>query len=96
MGGTSEGVARPRMEKPGVSVYQEMGFNYRLSDLQAAVGIAQVDRLAGILERRRKIAHLYNEAFKNLSGIELPFEPRERKHTYQTYALVINGGRAPA
>jgi dTDP-4-amino-4,6-dideoxygalactose transaminase len=84
------------MEKPGSSVYLEMGYNYRLSDLQAAVGIAQVQRLKGIIEGRRKIAHAYNEGLSGLKGIKTPLEPRDALHTYQTYALMIDGGRAEA
>lgn len=84
------------MEKPGSSVYLEMGYNYRLSDLQAAVGVAQVKRLALILEQRRKIALQYNDALSDLPGINVPAATSDFLHTYQTYALTIDGGRAEA
>jgi perosamine synthetase len=82
------------MEKPGSSVYLEMGYNYRLSDIQAAVGVAQMKRLPGIIKRRREIAHEYSEAFKNLSGVVVPHDSKETPHTYQTYTLTIDKGRS--
>jgi dTDP-4-amino-4,6-dideoxygalactose transaminase len=53
----------------------EVGYNYRMTDIQAAVGIKQLEKLDMIVEERRKIAHRYHEAFKDIDFFRLPFEP---------------------
>ncbi len=72
--------------------YVDLGYNYRLSDLQAAVGLAQVKRLDGILARRRALAARYAERLAGLPWIEPPFEPPHARHPYQTYAALLRPG----
>jgi dTDP-4-amino-4,6-dideoxygalactose transaminase len=52
--------------------YSTLGFNYRLTDIQAALGLAQIGRLDGFLARRRAIAARYDAAFASLPGVEIP------------------------
>ncbi|HEY2631126.1 MAG TPA: DegT/DnrJ/EryC1/StrS family aminotransferase [Solirubrobacteraceae bacterium] len=52
--------------------HDRLGFNYRLSDIACAVGIAQMERLEGMLANRVRIATLYRDALENVEGIELP------------------------
>jgi dTDP-4-amino-4,6-dideoxygalactose transaminase len=77
---------------------EQLGFNYRLTDLQAAVGLAQMDKLDGIIERRRAIAEKYNRAFADLELFSLPVEPPGYAHTYQSYVIRVGaegcGGNA--
>ncbi|MDF2536395.1 MAG: UDP-4-amino-4,6-dideoxy-N-acetyl-beta-L-altrosamine transaminase [Bacillales bacterium] len=49
----------------------DLGFNYRLTDFQAALGISQLSKIDGFIQRRKDIVNKYNEAFKNLEGIIL-------------------------
>lgn len=56
---------------------QLLGFNYRITDLQCALGISQLKKLDHFLKRRRDIASFYNEAFSDLNIIKLPFEKLE-------------------
>src|SRR3954451_7022905 len=63
----------------------EVGYNYRMTDIQAAVGIKQLEKLDWIVDERRKIAADYNEAFKNLSFIQLPLEEEGYYSNYQSY-----------
>jgi len=58
--------------KPWLYEQQTLGFNYRLTDLQAALGLAQLARLDGFLARRRSIAARYDVAFSGLPGVEIP------------------------
>jgi len=51
---------------------QELGFNYRLTDLQAALGLSQLSRLQSFLGRRREIVAAYNKAFDGLPGLSIP------------------------
>jgi UDP-4-amino-4,6-dideoxy-N-acetyl-beta-L-altrosamine transaminase len=58
--------------KPWLYEQQALGFNYRLTDIQAALGLAQIGRLDGFLARRRAIAARYDAAFASLPGVEIP------------------------
>lgn len=63
---------------------QELGFNYRLTDIQAALGISQLKKLDRFIERRREIAVNYNLHFKNNPYFDIP---AERKFVYSAYHL---------
>jgi perosamine synthetase len=67
----------------------EIGFNYRLTDIQAAVGIKQLEKLDWIISERRKIAEKYNAAFKNIPSIRLPLEPEGYITNWQSYSIYI-------
>ena len=54
--------------------HDRLGFNYRLTDIQAAIGLCQLDRLDGMLADRAKVAASYREALAGLEGLELPCE----------------------
>ncbi len=56
--------------------HDRLGFNYRLSDLACAIGLAQLERLAGMLAARARAAALYREALAGCEGLELPCEER--------------------
>jgi perosamine synthetase len=67
----------------------EVGYNYRMTDIQAAVGIKQLEKLDWIVAERRKIAEQYNEAFKDIDCIRLPV-PKEGYFTnYQSYSIYL-------
>jgi perosamine synthetase len=74
-----------------VESYPVIGFNYRLSDLQAAVGTQQVRRLPTILARRRELASVYDDALEDLAAIQLPARPADVEWNVQTYAVRIPG-----
>lgn len=74
-------------DKVIIEQYPVLGYNYRLTDIQGAVGVEQMKKLDWILERRQVIAKQYNEAFADLDYIETPYEPPYAKHTYQSYCL---------
>ncbi|MGC2374834.1 MAG: DegT/DnrJ/EryC1/StrS family aminotransferase [Solirubrobacteraceae bacterium] len=57
--------------------HDRLGFNYRLSDVACALGIGQMERLAGMLRDRARVASLYREALSGIEGLELPCEDRE-------------------
>lgn len=68
---------------------QELGFNYRITDIQCALGISQLDRIDSFIERRREIAGIYNKALKNILHIKIPHEPKGRKSAYHLYVIRI-------
>jgi perosamine synthetase len=72
----------------------ELGFNYRLSDLQCALGISQLSRLEAFLARRRAIAARYDAAFAALPTVQ-PLRTRAGSgHAYHLYVVRVSGVRA--
>src|SRR6185312_9594600 len=67
----------------------EIGYNYRMTDIQASVGIKQLEKLDWILEERRKIADMYHEAFKDIDCIMLPVEREGYFSNYQSYSIYL-------
>lgn len=67
----------------------EVGYNYRMTDIQAAVGIKQLEKLDWIVEERRKIAMRYHEAFRDIDYIRLPNEENGYFSNYQSYSIYL-------
>lgn len=76
----------------GRFTFEDAGFNYRLSDVHAALGIAQMRRLPEILARRRALAARLTEQLDAMDGIRPPQEPVEAGHAYQAYVAVLDEG----
>lgn len=78
-----------------MSTFDNLGYNLRLSDIQAAVGIAQMAKLDGLLEERRGRALRYTRLLDGAADLALPREPAWGGHTYQSYVVrVLEGGRS--
>ncbi|MGO4785733.1 DegT/DnrJ/EryC1/StrS family aminotransferase [Cryobacterium sp. W22_MBD10_FK3] len=75
-------------------VYGEIGFNYRMTDLQAAVGIVQLGRLDRIIERRRALAQRYDRALSELPGLRPVTDPAWGTSNYQSYWVEVEPGFA--
>jgi dTDP-4-amino-4,6-dideoxygalactose transaminase len=67
--------------------YPVLGFNYRLTDLQAAVGREQLKRLPAIIDRRRLLARRYGEMLQSLPGLTLPLEASWARSNWQSYCV---------
>jgi dTDP-4-amino-4,6-dideoxygalactose transaminase len=72
--------------------FDSLGYNYRLTDIQAAVGVAQMRKLERILQRRREIAAYYDRELSGLELISLPRAHRGFLHSYQSYVLFVDSG----
>lgn len=70
--------------------YAEIGFNYRMTDLQAAVGIVQLGRLGEIVARRREIAASYREALNDIEGLRLVGDPAWGTSNFQSLWLEVS------
>jgi dTDP-4-amino-4,6-dideoxygalactose transaminase len=66
-----------------------LGYNYKLSDIQAAVGIAQLAKFERLLRLRARAAKWWTEALADAPGITLPATARGATHTYQSYVVVV-------
>lgn len=69
--------------------YPELGFNYRMTDIQGAIGRAQLLRLPAIVARRRALAARYTAALAGVPGIEVPHEPDWARSNWQSYAIRV-------
>jgi perosamine synthetase len=71
-------------------LHTELGYNYRLTDIQAAVGLGQLERLADNIRVRRRNATYLNERLADLPGVSLPFEREGSEHAYHQYTVRID------
>ena len=69
---------------------KKLGFNYRITDFQCALGISQLSRLDKFVTRRKKLAQKYDNAFINYEGIIIPKIKKNYGHSYHIYPLKIN------
>ncbi|MBU0469189.1 MAG: UDP-4-amino-4,6-dideoxy-N-acetyl-beta-L-altrosamine transaminase [Candidatus Omnitrophica bacterium] len=69
---------------------RELGFNYRVTDFQCALGISQLSKLNGFIAKRRALVRNYNKLFKNIDFIDLVPEPKGFVNSYHLYILKIN------
>jgi perosamine synthetase len=69
--------------------HNEVGYNYRLTNLQAAIGLAQLSRIESILDRKRQIAKWYTDRLSQIKGLRLPVEKYYAKNIYWMYGIVI-------
>jgi len=72
-----------------MSEYPELGFNMRMTDLQAALGIAQCEKLEEILQIKNQLAEEYRHNLGDLSWLKLPQAPPGYTHSYQTYCTLF-------
>jgi perosamine synthetase len=72
-----------------LSDYDELGFNFRLTDIQGALGSAQMDRVEAVLEGRRRRAAAYDEALAELDWLATPTVPDYVVHGYQAYVCLF-------
>lgn len=82
-------LARSQADDVIIETYPERGWNTRMTDLQGALGLCQLDALDEILAERRRLAQRYNEALAGHPHLELPFEPAYAQRTWQSYALRV-------
>jgi len=66
--------------------------NLRFSDILAAVGVAQLEKLDDIVRRRRELAHRYTQLLDGIDGVVPPHEPDEAVHNYQSYCVYVEAG----
>jgi perosamine synthetase len=80
-------LARHSSRNVVIEHYDEIGYNYRMTDLQAAIGLIQLQRLDNMLSRRRELAMRYSERFASLGWVVPPHEPADCRHNFQSYMV---------
>jgi dTDP-4-amino-4,6-dideoxygalactose transaminase len=73
--------------------YLSLGYNYRMTDLAAAIGRAQLRRLETITARRRENAARYDRLLQGVPGVRIPYVPADVEHVYHQYSIVIDAAQ---
>jgi perosamine synthetase len=72
-----------------LSDYDHVGYNYRMTDIQGAMGCAQMDRVPAIIKGRAERARRYDEALADVAWLDLPIVPKDYVHGYQAYVTLF-------
>lgn len=75
--------------------FDMVGFNYRMTDLQGAVGTVQIKKLDAFIDERQKWADYYGKELGGISWLRTPQVPKDFKHGWQSYVLYIDEAKAP-
>jgi perosamine synthetase len=75
------------IEGPWYYEMHVLGYNYRITDLQSALGTSQLKKLDRLVARRQDIAHLYSENFSLLEGVKIPYQQEDTKSSWHLYML---------
>lgn len=76
--------------QPARRFYHEaLGYNYRMTNVQAAMGVGQIERLEQTVARKREIAHIYADAFADIELIQLPVEMTWAQNVYWVYGILL-------
>ncbi len=67
-----------------------LGKNYRITDFQCALGISQLRKLDDFVDKRQKVVERYNEAFRNVEGLSIPFVNEDVKHSWHLYTVLLD------
>lgn len=71
-------------------IHDVIGYNYRMTNLQAAIGLAQLERIDEFIRRHRENAYYYNSLLKDVEGVTLPPEASWAKNVYWMYTILVN------
>jgi len=82
---TVSDVARHNAKSIVLESYDEVGYNFRMTDVQAAIGLVQLGRVDGFIERRRAFAARYTDGLAKLGWLVPPTEPEGSRHNFQSY-----------
>ena len=81
---------REKKGKFSVPEFVDVGYNYKMSDITAAIGVAQLRRLDRIIERKRKLAQYWDARLDELEGIKKPYVDPDTIPIYQSYVALID------
>lgn len=88
--GVESALARAGSNDLAVPSFDQLGYNYKLSDIASAIALVQLDRLEGLLDARRKVAHEYAQLLSECELFDLPVELEGREHPWQAYVLTLD------
>ncbi len=91
-GMNASAVDRHVSNKPVLESYLEVGFNYRMTDIQAAVGLVQLGRLDAMISRRRELAARYDALLHDIPGLTPVRDPAHGQSNFQSYWVLLDEG----
>jgi perosamine synthetase len=71
-------------------LHSELGYNFRMTNLQAAIGLSQIERIEEHVALKRRVATLYSERLREIRGLRLPVERPNFKNVYWMYGIVLD------
>jgi len=92
-GASVSDLARHHASSVTIEAYEELGYNYRMTDIQAAIGIEQLKKFDFVLAQRLRLAERYNASLASVDGISTPYAPAHAPHTYQSYCVRLDPAR---
>ncbi len=88
--GMTSAWVREKSDEFVVPSFTEAGYNYKMSDITAAVGVSQIRKLEKIIERKKELAKYWNEKLNEIDYIEPPYVDNNVKHVYQSYVSLVD------
>jgi len=89
-GMSASAAERHASNKPVLESYLEVGFNYRMTDVQAAIGLVQLDKLDAMIARRRELAARYEELLHDVVGLTPVRDPAHGQSNFQSYWVLLD------
>jgi len=86
-------IERHRSGQTALPQVEMLGYNFRMTNVQGAIGVEQMKKYDYIVGERAKKAEIYNKELAELDWIRTPVTPEGYKHTYQSYCLLVGGNR---
>jgi perosamine synthetase len=87
---TDDSSVVPRLKEFRQFGYEGWGSNYKMTKVQAAVGLVQLQKLDRLIAARRRLAHARTEMLQGCPGLQLPFEPEGCEHSYYLYSILVS------
>ena len=81
---------RERSDEFIIPEFTELGYNYKMSDITAAVGVAQLKKLDKVIKRKRELAKYWDEKLEEIEFVEHPYVSESVKHIYQSYVALVD------
>ncbi len=79
-----------RLRNHSGPTFNLLGYNYRMTDLQAAIGLVQLTKLDRYIQERARAAELYSQELASLSWLRLPETPPDRQHSWQSFVCMVD------
>ncbi|MEO5843159.1 MAG: DegT/DnrJ/EryC1/StrS family aminotransferase [Acidimicrobiales bacterium] len=89
--GMESAFSRQHSAQLPIPIFDDLGYNYKLSDILAAIALVQLQRLDELLAKRRHVATRYSAGLRSIALVESPAEPTDRQQVFQSYAVTIGG-----
>jgi dTDP-4-amino-4,6-dideoxygalactose transaminase len=88
--GTASAWDREKEKAPSVPIFSTIGYNYKMSDITAAVGVAQMRKIDAIIQKKRMVAKNWNDFFSGWSPLIVPYVAKNVTHVYQSYVVLLD------